>query len=517
MRKILKITGIVFLLLIAGLITWSYSNMKDRFPGYTADMKVMGAAPGEIKAGFAAVAITPEVPDRWVDANDDAKYNPKDGDTFIDGNGNGVFDPVWIAGFSNNRPANGIHDDVWARTMVICDGNTRVAIVALDAIGFMHDEVVDVRNRIAAEAGISYAIISSTHTHEGPDLMGLWGKSPLKSGVDPEYMNFVKQQIVKSVETAVKNIRPARLEVSEDETGAVHLVKDTRQPQVFDSGLRMIRAIDKENETTLGSVIAWGNHPETLWSKNLLISSDFPHFVREGVEKGVFHGDSLMKEGIGGIALYVNGAVGGLMCTHPSLPVHDPFTGEEFLEPSFKKADAQGKQLSLLALNAMEKPAEVIDSGSISLIVRTIHLPIKNKLFKLATAMGIMDRGTSGWMKTRSELSAFTIGPLSFVTIPGEIYPEIINGGIEAPEGQDFKLDPVEIPPVREMMPGRHKFVLGLANDEIGYIIPKSQWDVKAPYGYGRDKPPYGEVNSMGPETAPILHQKLKEMLLELQ
>ena len=120
-------------------------------------------------------------------------------------------------------------------------------------------------------------------------------------------------------------------------------------------------------------------------------------------------------------------------------------------------------------------------------------------------------------MKTRSELSAFTIGPLSFVTIPGEIYPEIINGGIEAPEGQDFKIDPLEIPPVREMMPGRHKFVLGLANDEIGYIIPKSQWDARAPYGYGREKSPYGEVNSMGPETAPILHQNLKEMLLELQ
>lgn len=278
----------------------------------------------------------------------------------------------------------------------------------------------------------------------------------------------------------------------------------------------MIRAVDKENGTTLGSVIAWGNHPETLWSKNLLLSSDFPHFLREGVEKGVYHNDSLMKEGIGGTSLYVNGAVGGLMCTHPSLPVQDPFTGEEFSEPSFEKADAQGKQLSLLALNAMENPAEVIDSGSISLVVRTIHLPIKNTLFKLATALGVMDRGTSGWMKTRSELSAFTIGPLSFVTIPGEIYPEIINGGIEAPQEQDFDLDPVEIPPVREMMPGRHKFVLGLANDEIGYIIPKSQWDTKAPFTYGRDKSPYGEVNSMGPETAPILHQNLKEMLLEL-
>ena len=30
--------------------------------------------------------------------------------------------------------------------------------------------------------------------------------------------------------------------------------------------------------------------------------------------------------------------------------------------------------------------------------------------------------------------------------------------------------------------------LIGLANDEIGYIIPKRQWDVKKPFCYGRKK-----------------------------
>ena len=47
--------------------------------------------------------------------------------------------------------------------------------------------------------------------------------------------------------------------------------------------------------------------------------------------------------------------------------------------------------------------------------------------------------------------------------------------------------------------------LIGLANDEIGYIIPKRQWDEKPPFCYGRKKSQYGEVNSLGPETAPIL------------
>ncbi|HSO85914.1 MAG TPA: neutral/alkaline non-lysosomal ceramidase N-terminal domain-containing protein [Draconibacterium sp.] len=516
MKKFFKIFGILLILLFAGIIAWMFTNMTDRHSGYKADMKIISTTPDILNAGFAAVTITPEVPDRWVDADGDAEYNPKDGDTFTDGNGNGKFDPVWIAGFSNRRPANGIHDDTWARTMIIDDGKTRLAIVIIDAIGFMNDDVVDVRKMIPAEAGITYTIISSTHTHEGPDMLGLWSGTPLKDKFNKEYMKFVKGQIVKSVVEASKNMRPAKFEISQDLTGAIPLVKDTRKPEVFDSGLRLIKAIDKENGAVMGSVVAWANHPETLWSKNLLVSSDYPHFVREGVEKGVFNGDTLMKAGIGGVCLYTNGAGGGLMTTHPSLPVKDPFTGAEFNEPSFAKAEAEGKQLSLLALNAMENPVEIVEKAGISVVVRTIPMKIENTMFKLGAALGIMKRGTVGWMKMRSELAVVKIGPISLVTIPGEIYPEIINGGVEAPEGSDFGVAPHEVPPIREMMPGKYKLVLGLGNDEIGYIIPKSQWDVKAPYTYSRDNSPYGEENSLGPETAGVIHSNLKEMLGEL-
>lgn len=124
-------------------------------------------------------------------------------------------------------------------------------------------------------------------------------------------------------------MQPARLEVSQDLSSAGPMVKDTRMPEVFDSGMRMIKAVDRETGQTLGSIIVWGNHPETLWSQNLLISSDFPHYLREGVEKGVFNENKQVKPGIGGICIYANGSVGGLMTTHPSLAVKHPFTGAE--------------------------------------------------------------------------------------------------------------------------------------------------------------------------------------------
>jgi hypothetical protein len=59
-------------------------------------------------------------------------------------------------------------------------------------------------------------------------------------------------------------------------------------------------------------------------------------------------------------------------------------------------------------------------------------------------------------------------------------------------------------------MKGQMNMLLGLTNDQIGYIIPRSQWDEKEPYTYN-DKP-YGEENSLGPKTAPLVHQALIQL-----
>jgi hypothetical protein len=517
MIKYSKHIGLILLIPVNLLLIRCGKEREEILFSNQSDLIISAGLPAPLKAGFAAVTITPEIPDRWNDTNDDAKYNPRHGDTFIDGNGNGTFDPVWIAGFGNRRAANGVHDDLWARTMIIDDGRTRLAIVSVDVIGFMNNCVNDVRNIISGDAGITYLIISSTHTHEGPDLLGLWGKNPTKTGVNKEYLQYVKGRIAESVEAAVENLQPACFTISEDMTGAIPLVRDSRKPDIFDSGLRIIRAIDKKEGKTLGTLISWGDHPETLWGKNLMITSDFPHYLREGVEKGIFDGDSLIMPGVGGVAIYMTGAIGGLMTTSPGLGVKDPFTDEVFEVPTFQKARAQGTHLSILTLNAMKNPSEKIDSAAISLVVRTIQLPLNNRLFKIGKILGVLDRGKTGLKYMWTELAVIRIGPVSFVTYPGEVYPEIINGGIEAPEGNDFSIEPVEVPSIREIMPGKYKFVLGLANDEIGYIIPKSEWDRKKPYTYGRDNRPYGEENSLGPETAPILHRKLQEMMVELR
>lgn len=143
---------------------------------------------------------------------------------------------------------------------------------------------------------------------------------------------------------------------------------------------------------------------------------------------------------------------------------------------------------------------------------RTIELPLDNNGFLLAPVLGLIDRGHSRRKHLRTEVAVVSVGDASAVCIPGEIYPELVNGGVGRAPGGDFDIAPLEAPPIRELMPGRVKFIFGLANDEIGYIIAKSEWDTEPPYLHGAKKPAYGEVNSVGPETAGRIHQAIREL-----
>ena len=143
-----------------------------------------------------------------------------------------------------------------------------------------------------------------------------------------------------------------------------------------------------------------------------------------------------------------------------------------------------------------------------------------------APAAGPLDRVTTGPshrppgsvlpqdLAIVTEVAYLRLGELSVACIPGELYPELVYGKFQEPAetDADFPAAPLE-KPVSELIPDARWLLLGLANDEIGYIIPQRQWDQAAPYAYGRSKPQYGEVNSCGPDVAPIVMHALADCI----
>jgi len=518
MKKVLY--GFLIFLTISLFGIWMFSlyQFRDRHNGYGIDINLKSSQ-NEIFAGFAKVDITPQGFETWTDVNGDSKFKPEDGDTFEDENGNGKFDAIWLAGFHNSRPAQGVLDPLWARAMVLDAGDVKIALCVIDMVGFGNDDVIATRKLISeADPSLDYVIIASTHVHSSPDLIGQWGPSDYVRGVDINYLNQVQEGIRDAVNEASKSIRPAVFRFAEEKEKLKPLVGDTRPPLVFDASLNLMQVLDAETGKTLGTVMNWGNHPETLWSENIQISSDFPDPWRNMVENGITIGDSLTVAGVGGVAIFLNGAIGGLMTTHPDMTVAEPYLGQEFRKQSPEKMLAQGTALAKITLETLNDTiwkSEAITTLSVR--AKSIDLKMDNGLFHLAAFLGIFDRGFTSWKHIRSEVSAWTLGPATFVHVPGELYPEILHGGVESPEGADFGIDPVEVPALHTEIPGRYKFLGGLSNDMVGYIVPKSQWDAEPPFTYGYKNRPYGEINSLGPETAPKIHSEVLKILRELK
>jgi hypothetical protein len=105
-------------------------------------------------------------------------------------------------------------------------------------------------------------------------------------------------------------------------------------------------------------------------------------------------------------------------------------------------------------------------------------------------------------------VSAFRIGHGSFAVIPGELDPQL---------GERFR---------KRMLGAKHTFLIGLGNDEIGYIVPNEKFDTSClqcalleAAGLGGLCPiqPYDcstvFQNNVGPQTEPTLTNALNPLL----
>jgi hypothetical protein len=413
--------------------------------------------------------------------------------------------PVYLAGFGQNRKAAKVHDPLMARSVVLQHGDQKIAIVSVDLVAFSFPNVERVRCELCH---FQYVLISSTHNHEGPDTIGLWGPNPFQSGVDPAYLNLVKERIVGAVHQADKAKQPVTAKIAK--AAAPELLHDGREPYVKHDELVVMQFQHAQTKENRGVVVQWNCHPETLDSKNTEISADFVGYtVRELQSKHKCP------------VVYLTGTVGGLM-TSLKVPVKDD-QGRWLADGTFEKTERFGRAVGQVADKALAG-AKPVRLAPLQVRSREVFLPLDNKMYQLGRQLGVLKRQAYLWngspdkaellegpaegkrLALRTEIAWLQLGELSVAAIPGEIYPELVLDKVQDPAdpGADFSDAPIE-PAIYSQLPGPHRMIIGLANDEIGYIIPKRQWDEKPPFCYGRQKAQYGEINSVGPETAPLL------------
>jgi hypothetical protein len=509
-------------------------------------------ADGGLEAGAAANVITPNCFELWEDIDANGEWSRSDepfydcgcdqlceGDdgwtAADDGEADGEFQGAWIAGFGTSRPANGVHDDLWARAVVVRAGDTSVALVTLDVVGWFYDDVINVRER-AAELGadVDLVIIQASHNHEGPDTLGQWGQRIGKTGVVPQYQALVTEQAAQAVATAAAATVPATLYTGSIDTaapfgtkGTRNTIRDSRDPVIIEEMLYTARFADASGGT-IATLVNWGNHPEVLSGDNTLITSDFVHYMREGVEDGVTW-DAASTPGVGGICMFVNASVGGLM-TPLGITVETP-DGGAFRDASWEKSEALGKLIADLALQS-NAAAAAAESPALSLRATQFYIPIENFAFQAMFLIGVFDRETFNYdpdqdvdddnvPEVLTEMDFVNIGPVSWLTVPGEATPELSIGGYDGSRvntdevpfidlDNEFAPDVSQAPEgpyLKDVMGNEHNWIVGLGNDELGYFIPSYDYvlDPVTPYLVEADGDHYEETNSVGPSAVPIL------------
>ena len=119
----------------------------------------------------------------------------------------------------------------------------------------------------------------------------------------------------------------------------------------------------------------------------------------------------------------------------------------------------------------------------------------------------------------KSEISYIEIDSLKLLLLPCEIFPELVYGGYlsaeESGTGFGGEINPT---PLKEIV-GDDIVIIGLANDELGYVLPPNDYVLHSETPYfenGRDmhdRRHYEETNSLGPETAAKIAETVSQII----
>lgn len=411
-------------------------------------------------------------------------------------------DPIYIAGFGNDRQATGYNDRLWARGVVIDGRGGRIALVALDLIGYFNNQIEIVREMVGDD--IDYLIVQSSHSHEGPDTLGIWGPDELTTGVDAGYLDFVNDAIADCIVEAGKNMRPARVKSVTTSTAGLStgmrpdddgfgvadqkvlegddILSPATNGRIVDPNLVVLQFTEREKKKkVLATIVNFGSHPEVLWSENTILTSDFPHYVRERLELEY-----------GGTAIWVSGALGVLQGPD-RIDITEDGINPILPRRSFQFAEVHGRQLAERAIAELDHkpghPAPVIAYAQ----QNPVPVKLQNSFFRFFFAIGVLGNGRTLYTDGVPDSSVGFPFPPPFDVIPQALGEDLqTEVGVARIGDVGLIVVPTELDPqigmqYRDAMTGvRDKVLVGLGNDQIGYQVLQSKFDescmVCAPY-----------------------------------
>lgn len=393
-----------------------------------------------------------------------------------------------MAGFDARQGvATKVHDDLHARTLLLDDGATKIALISVEVIGFNGSFADEVRAQVEQRTGTPArnVILAATHTHCGPVTFNHFFNQG--QPLDQTYMRQLFAGILESVDKALASMRKGRIRSGLICADGIAVNRRTADGKPVDSYAGVLMAEELDGKPIAMSV-SFSCHPTTLGPNTLEITADFPYYAIKRLHEAL--GQQVE-------VLFFNGAEGNVSIGHKSdlsaVGVIAPFR-------TFEKAEELGLRLANATLAGLAGLTPQV--GCLAAERHTVSLPLKSfrpvpemrsrriQALEQIRDLEAKEPGTTALLRAKqqglfarmeeyyavlreqtsgpepkvltAELVGMRIGETALLSFPGEFFVEI---SLE----------------IRKRSPFPVTIFAGLANDYIGYV-PTADADASSGY-----------------------------------
>jgi hypothetical protein len=370
--------------------------------------------------------------------------------------------PVYAGGFGVGPAIRRVSGHLQVRAFYISNGSRAVAFAAADAQGWFAAYQQDANlgidgvraaaattmSRLGPAMSSADIIVQATHSHSAPTLEGIWGPTPTS------YLTLVHDRAVQALTAAARSARPAHLQWSSLDAPQLDNIA-TAQYDSFpgwsqDGQVSVLRALDATTGATIGTYANIPAHPDIVCGACLkTLTADYFGAVRDALDVQ-----------LGGTSLVTPATLG-----REETPVQ---------ATSIAQMRWYGDVVRSLVLTALGRPHWVTDpilasaqstahipgtNAALLALVAANHAPEAVKQQTLATAgqYPINRADTPPYQVGNviaTPLTALRIGPLAYLSMPGEPFPEVTVNLAAAIHGAALVVS------------------LSKAQDDLGYFYP---------------------------------------------
>jgi hypothetical protein len=380
-----------------------------------------------------------------------------------------------MAGYYSNRNATGVHDDLYAKAIVLDDGETTAALVACDIIGMPRPVVDSARRLIEAKTGIpaGHVAISATHAHTGPVLetgASRYNLTGAALDLARRYADGLPALIAEAVGRAQAALKPARISGG---TGREDTLAFNRRFYMADGTVgwnpgklnpKIVRPagpidpdvgvvfFEDDSGAALAGYVNYALHLDTVGG--LEISADYPYTLSRilGALKGPEF-ITLFSIGCAGNVNHIDVSTKAPQKGHGEAERIGTVLAGEVIKTMTRLSPAEGRLQVAAAAVLLPRPS--IAPGELEkarAVAAGFGKPDAAPFIELVKASKVIEVAESGGKPLEAEVQAIAVGKdIAWVALPGEIFVEL---GME----------------IKRRSPFRQTIVAELANGSPGYI-----------------------------------------------